>query len=327
MSWIEIKLRIAQEKIEDISGYLFAQGCEGIHITDEGINIYFSQFRWSDETRLALLDYIRDLVPSFNNRNLRIVAIADQDWNKNWKEFFKPVYLTDRVVVKPPWEKWRTKTGEIVITINPKMAFGTGQHESTQLVARSLADWQKAGMHVLDIGTGSGILAILAEKLGAEAVIAIDNDPLAIKNAHENARLNKSSGNIRFYIGQPENLQPSEYDIVMANINRNVLLRYAEVFPDFLKADGKLILSGIILSDESTILSAYEKAGFRLVKKNAAKEWLSMIFERRQSKSDRKDKMKKSASEMDSSTQNELPGSTPVTIANFIEWLKDENNH
>ena len=326
MSWIEIRLKIPAEKIEDISGYLFAQGCEGIHLTDEGITIYFSQFSWSDETRLALLDYIRHIVPAFSNRNMRIVAIADQDWNRNWKEFFKPVYLTDRVVVKPPWEKWRTKKGEIVIIINPKMAFGTGQHESTQLVARALDEWQKAGMHVLDIGTGSGILAILAEKLGAETVIAIDNDPLAIKNSHENARLNKSSGNIRFYLGQPENLQPSEYDIVMANINRNVLLRYVEIFPDFVKADGKLIVSGIILSDESAILGAYEKAGFRLLKKNAAKEWLSLIFERRQTKSKRRDRTEKAISAESRGEQKDLPDATPVTLTNFIEWLKDENN-
>ncbi len=281
MSWIELKLDLPYQKLELISGYLFAQGCEGINMTDDEILIYFSQFRWSEEIKLAILDYIQELVPGFGSRNIRQVSVSDRDWNKNWKDFFKPIRITRNFVVKPPWEDYHVRPGDIIVTINPQMAFGTGHHESTQLIAQSLEKYIKPGMRILDIGTGSGILAIFAEKLAAESVLAIDNDPVALKNAFENARLNNVSDNVKFFVAQPENLHPSEYDIVLANINLNVLLRYAELFPDFLNEGGKLILSGILRSDEKIMLKAFEKRGFHLLEKKSKKNWLSLVFELR----------------------------------------------
>jgi len=279
MSWIEIKMDLPPEKLELISGYLFAQGCEGINMTDDGILIYFSQFRWSSEIKLALSDYIHDFVPGFGSGNMKVISLSDKDWNKNWKNYFKPIHITNRLVVKPPWEEYQNSQGKIVLTINPQMAFGTGHHESTQLIAQCLEKYIKPGMHILDIGTGSGILALFAEKLAAESVIAIDNDPVALKNAFENAKLNNASGNVKFIVAQPENLNPSEYDIVMANINRNVLLRYVDLFPRFLNVGGKLMLSGILRSDENIMVNTFEKSGFRLLDKKAKKDWLSLMFE------------------------------------------------
>lgn len=284
MSWIEIRMDLPQEKLELISGYLFAQGCEGINMTENGILIYFSQHRWSSEIKLALLDYIQEFIPGFGTRNLRVISFADKDWNKNWKNFFRPIHITTRLVVKPPWEKYRSHPGEIVLTINPQMAFGTGHHESTQLIAQCLEKYVKPGMRILDLGTGSGILALFAEKFTAESVMAIDNDPVALKNAFENAKLNNASDIVKFFVAQPENLQPSEYDIVMANINRNVLLRYADLLPKFLNVGGILMLSGIILSDEPTMINAFNKSGFRLVEKTALKDWLSLMFELKEKK-------------------------------------------
>jgi len=289
MSWIEFKIDIPHEKMELISGYLFAQGCEGINITDDGILIYFSQFRWSEEIKLAILDYIQEFVPGFGSRNIKLVSISDKDWNKNWKKFFKPIHITGKFIVKPPWEEYQAHPGEIVLIINPQMAFGTGHHESTQLIAQFLQKYIKPGMHVLDIGTGSGILALFAEKLAAESVVAIDNDPVALKNAHENARLNNVTDNVKFYVAQPENLHPSEYDIVLANINRNVLLRYADLFPTFIKTGGKLILSGILRNDEKIMLNVFEKCGFQLLEKKTKKNWLSLVFDLRIKKDEEAD--------------------------------------
>jgi ribosomal protein L11 methyltransferase len=284
MSWIEIKLNIPQAKIEDISAYMFAQGCEGINITDNNILVYFSQFRWSGETKLALIDYIREFVPSFGPRDIQVVRFADQDWNNKWKENFKPIRISQRIVVKPSWETYEGTKDDITLTIDPQMAFGTGHHESTQLIIIAMEKWIKEGMDVLDAGTGSGILAIIAEKLGAGSVIAFDNDPVALKNAIENARLNGVSRNTQFFLASPEMLQPSEYDLVLANINRNVLLKYVEIFSELLKPDGKLIISGILLSDEPKMLQAYQKFGFTLVQKNALKDWLTLVFELRRKK-------------------------------------------
>jgi ribosomal protein L11 methyltransferase len=284
MSWIELKLNIPQKKMEDISAYLFAQGCEGINITDEDILIYFNQFRWSNEIKLALIDYIREFVPLFTPRDIHVVRFADQDWNKKWKEYFKPIRISQRIVVKPPWGTYRENRDDIIVTINPQMAFGTGHHESTQLMIAAMEKWVKEGMDILDVGTGSGILAIIADKLGAGSVMAFDNDPDALKNAFENAQLNGVPDKVRFFLASPEMLHSSEYDLVLANINRNVLIRYAELFSEFLKTDGKLIISGLLLSDEPKMLKEYQKAGFVLIQKKAIKGWLLLVLELRNKK-------------------------------------------
>ena len=278
MSWIEIKLNLSQTLLEEISGYLFAQGCEGINITEEGVLGYFSRYRWSDEIRLGIVHYIQDIIPSFSLRDMKIVKVSEQDWNKNWKAYFKPIHISSKVVVKPPWEEYRERSGEILLTINPQMAFGTGHHESTKLVIRALEKWIKPHMSLIDVGTGSGILAILADKLGADHVVAIDNDPVALKNAYENMQLNNTSDTVRFYLAQPEVLHQSEFDLVLANINRNVLIRYAEIFSGLLKNEGKCILSGLLRSDEKIITEIYQKAGFLLLEKNSLKDWLSLVF-------------------------------------------------
>lgn len=279
MSWIELKLNLPQSKLELISGYLFAHGCEGINVKDDEIVVYFSRHRWSDEVRLALVDYIKEFSPSFSSRDFKLLKVSDQDWNRNWKAFFKPIYVTSRIVIRPPWQDHLKRDGDIVITINPQMAFGTGHHESTKLMIMLMEKWIKDGMHVLDIGTGSGILSILSEKLGADSILAIDNDPVALKNAFENARLNATTNKVKFFLAQPENLHPSEYDLVLANINRNVLIRYAELFPEFIKEKGFLILSGILRTDEKTILDAYTKSGFNLVERKALKDWIALVLE------------------------------------------------
>ncbi len=279
MSWIEIKINIPLEKMESISAYLFAQGCEGVNITEKHAIVYFSQFRWSNEIKLALIDYIGEFVSPFSARDIQVVRFADQDWNKKWKEYFKPIRISNRIVITPSWETHRRNREDIVITIDPKMAFGTGHHESTQLMIAGMEKWVKKGMDVLDAGTGSGILAIIADKLGAESVMAFDNDPVALKNAFENAQLNSTSKNVKFYLANPEMLQPSEYDLILANINRNVLIKYADLFADLLKKEGKIMLSGLLLRDEPKMLQAFNQAGFVLVQKNAKKDWLLLTLE------------------------------------------------
>jgi ribosomal protein L11 methyltransferase len=279
MSWIEINLNIPQESLEAISGYLFAMGCEGINVTDKNVIIYFTQHRWSDEIKLGLLEFVGQIIPQFGMRDIQVKSLSDQDWLKNWKEYYKPIQVTSRIIIKPPWEKYQVQEGEHVITINPQMAFGTGNHESTQLMILALDELLKNGMQVLDVGSGSGILAFVCDKLGAELVLGIDHDINAIKNAGENARLNQSSANVRFVLGRLEQFHASEYDLVLANINARVLSNYADLFPQFMKLGSKLIISGILRSDETRMIDTFQKRNFKLIKKNAMKEWLALVFE------------------------------------------------
>jgi ribosomal protein L11 methyltransferase len=287
MSWLEIHLNIPQQKLEDttedissmVSAYLFAMGCEGVHLHEQDVIAYFSKYNWSEEIQKRLVEFISQIIPGFNRRYMQINSVSDYDWANNWKQYFKPLRISDTIVVLPPWEEYPFREEDLKIIINPQMAFGTGQHESTQLMITALIGKLKPGMRVLDVGTGSGILGIIADKLGAESVTAIDNDVAALKNAMENAALNKVSQGVHIGLASLEQLVPQEFDLVLANINRNVLLNYASRFPDFLKRGGKLILSGFLTVDDLIVVEQYRKHGFNLVSKHIKKEWLALIFE------------------------------------------------
>jgi len=278
MSWIELKLKIPETILEKISAYLFAMGCEGINVQKNSVIIYFSQLKWSDEISIAIRQYISHFVPGFSTKFVQVKAIKDKNWMEVWRAGFKQLRLTYRIIIKPPWDKYKGVPGEIVVTIDPKMAFGTGHHESTQLIIENMEKLIKPESSVLDIGTGSGILAILAEKLNAEKIMAIDNNPVSVKNAIENAIINECH-KIKLFTAPLELLEPEEFDLVFANINKNVLLHYAPYFSLFMRLNAKIVLSGILLSDEIKITDTFQKNGFNPVKKFAKKDWLSMIFE------------------------------------------------
>ena len=145
MAWIELKINITQSALEKISAYLFALGCEGINVFASEIIIYFSRYRWSEEIKKGMVEFIRQIIPDFSTRDIQIKRVANQDWNKNWKLHFRQIRIGNNIIVTPPWEKYHGKAGQSVITINPQMAFGTGHHESTQLVAMETEKLLKPG--------------------------------------------------------------------------------------------------------------------------------------------------------------------------------------
>ena len=278
MSWIELKLRIPEDILDKISAYLFAMGCEGMNVQKKSVIVYFSQLKWTNEIKTAIQQYIVHFIPGFSTNFIQIKSIKDKNWMELWRSSFKQLRLTYRIIIKPPWDTYQGVEGEIVVSIDPKMAFGTGHHESTQLIIENMEKLITPETSVLDVGTGSGILAILAEKLNAEKIMAIDNDPVAIKNAIENAKANECQ-RIKFFNAPLELMEPEEFDLVFANINRNVLLNYAPYFQLFMRLNAKIILSGILLSDEMVITDIFQKNGFKPIKKFSKKDWLSIIFE------------------------------------------------
>jgi len=278
MSWIELKLRIPEEILEKISAYLFAMGCEGMNVQKKSVVVYFSKLKWTNEISTAIQQYIGHFVPGFSTKFIRIKSIKDKNWMEIWRAGFKQLRLTYKIIIKPPWDNYKGVPGEIVVSIDPKMAFGTGHHESTQLIIENMEKLIGPETSVLDVGTGSGILAFLAEKLNAEKIMAIDNDPVAIKNAIENAKANDCT-RLKLFNAPLELMEPEEFDLVLANINRNVLLNYAPYFKLFMRIKAKIILSGILLSDEITVTDTFQNNGFKPIKKFAKKDWLSIIFE------------------------------------------------
>ena len=278
MSWIELKLRIPESILEKISAYLFAMGCEGMNVHKNSVIIYFSQLKWTDEIKSAIMQYIGHFVPVFSEKFFKIKSVKDENWEEIWRSSFNRIRLTHKIIIKPQWDHYKGLTGEIVITIDPKMAFGTGHHESTQLILENMEKLIHSDTSVFDIGTGSGILSILAEKLGAEKIMAIDNDPTAVKIARENMLVNHCN-KIKLFASALEFMEPEEFDLILANINKNVLLHYAPYFSLYMKLNSKIVLSGILLSDEVIITDTFQKNGFKQVKKYAKRNWLSIIFE------------------------------------------------
>ncbi len=277
--WLEIIIKIDPENLETVSNYIFALGCDGIHEQTSDIVVYFRMEQWSNEKLIALRDYLQKTVTGFNRAAFEIKDVQDRDWNESWKESFKPFRVGDRIVIVPDWEKYEAGPDEIKIVIAPKMAFGTGHHETTRLMMGLLTRYVRQDMRALDAGTGSGILAILAAKLGASAVVAFDTDPLAVENTRENCALNNVTDTIDCFEGTIEAVKAKKFDLICANINRNVLTELAGKFKGLLRNDGLILLSGLLVTDEMEILHHYQKADWRMLHSERENEWLALVFE------------------------------------------------
>ena len=273
-----MNVEIDPSLLDVLSNDIFSLGADGLEEADDLVKIYFQNQQW-DESKLNLLvETISKYKPGFNHSNIQTNNIPLQDWTESWKENFKLFNLTENIIIKPDWDEYQPQNGEIVITISPKMAFGTGHHETTQLVMMMLQKYLKNGHRVLDAGTGSGILAILAAQLGAVEITAFDNDPIAIENTKENFSLNNIDIKYDIVCGVLDDIEKSEYDIIVANIDRSVLLDLPERIVDYIKPGGTLILSGLLSRDEDKILNAYEEFNWQVIEKEQKGAWLVLVL-------------------------------------------------
>ncbi|MGD9897751.1 MAG: 50S ribosomal protein L11 methyltransferase [Calditrichaceae bacterium] len=279
--WLEIKIYLNPENLEWLSPYLFALGSEGIFERENDFFVYFKTGEWNQEKFYLLKQYLAESSPEHGETNIETLDLPDEDWNEAWKESFKTFHLGENIVVKPDWDSYSPNPGETVITIAPKMAFGTGHHETTQLILMMLEKYLRADQSLLDAGTGSGILAIYGAMLGANPVVAFDNDHVATENTLENAGLNGVSEKITCFTGELIDAGKDRFDMIVANINRNVLLDLASGFFGFLKPGGKLILSGLLIVDEDVIMDAYRKNGWTMIHKEQRKEWMALVLDRK----------------------------------------------
>jgi ribosomal protein L11 methyltransferase len=289
---MELSLLVPQEYQEAISNFLMEQGATGIVETEEipgaGLKAYFLRDGKEKKVVRALHQYLRSLerlslqkVPFSIDTSL----VPEQDWGENWKRFFRPLCVGSRFVVFPPWERPVLKRGQIPIEITPGMAFGTGTHATTQLCIQVLENRVKRkGLSVLDMGTGSGILAIVAAKLGAQEVWAIDIDEVAIEGARENTEKNGVKGIVRIRKGGIGRVRKS-FDVIVANIDLKSLMRLRMPLLRHLKGDGFLILSGILREQEESIRRYYlETKVLRLLGVDHQEEWACLTLKKRKEK-------------------------------------------
>ncbi len=216
-----------------------------------------------------------------SHTQIETTSIPEQDWSENWKRFFKPVQVTSRFVVKPPWSKIRLKKDQIPINIHPGMAFGTGTHATTKLCMKALErGLQRKGLSVLDVGTGSGILSIAAAQLGAGEVWGLDIDGAAVENARENVKRNSVSDIVKIRKGRIGDIQ-KRFDVMVANIDLKSLKRMRWPLLHHLKSQGFLILSGILEGEGERLRQHYLETGhFQWARVTHEEGWACLILKK-----------------------------------------------
>lgn len=231
-----------------------------------------------------LLEYTGHLRARFSELGISATLLTEgmreEDWSESWKQYYKPIPL-GKVTIVPAWEDYTAKDGEVVIKMDPGMAFGTGTHETTRLVMKMMQDEIVGGERVLDVGTGSGILSICASKLGARSCYAYDIDPVAVNVARENA-LRDGCDNIT--VGVSDLLRgvdkSEKYDFAVANIVADIIIRMLPDIDGYLTDAAPLILSGIISQYRDKVVSAAESLGWSLVREERENDWVALMVKK-----------------------------------------------
>jgi len=265
----------SSESTEILYALLDQYNYDGINEENETIMAYIPVEKFS----MNDLDDIRTFMKKVGcHLNWELKNVTEKNWNLIWERNFKPVIIRDKCVVRAPFHGDFPKI-PIELIIEPKMSFGTGHHQTTRLMIEQMLDFDFKDKTVLDMGCGTGILSILASKLGAAQVIALDIDKWSYANILENIQRN-SVQNIQVLHGGSENLPEKKFDIVLANINLNVLLEQMKDYSLITKKGGSLFLSGILHEDRQTIRSVAEQNLFELEKNYLLDGWLMMLFKR-----------------------------------------------
>ncbi|MFZ1517553.1 MAG: 50S ribosomal protein L11 methyltransferase [Ignavibacteriaceae bacterium] len=206
--------------------------------------------------------------------------IVEKNWNEEWEKSREVVHVSEKIVIKPTFKEYETKANEIVLTLDPKMSFGTGDHQTTRICLMFIEKCLKPGMKVLDAGSGTAILGIAAAKLGAEKVIAFDIDEWCYDNGIENTQLNKVVDKVEIRKCELMDIKENDFDMIIANIQKNILLELAEGFKLRIKSDGILILSGLLEMDREAIVSRYSEFGFKEIDFLKIDEWIGIVFKK-----------------------------------------------
>lgn len=204
--------------------------------------------------------------------------IVEKNWNEEWEKSREVVYVTEKIVIKPTFKDYEPKSGEIVLTLDPKMSFGTGDHQTTKICLKFIEKYIKPGMKVLDAGSGTAILGIAAAKLDAGKVIAFDIDDWCYENGIENTQLNNVFDKVEIKKCELKDIEENNFNLIIANIQKNILLELAKGFKSRINSGGILILSGLLEMDKDAIVSKYSEVGFIEIDYLKMDDWIGIVF-------------------------------------------------
>lgn len=264
------KTGLTTEEVDILMAFMLDAGFESFAEDDKYIRAYIPGDLKND---------IPALMKSVSPGNVKEIIytvniIAEKNWNEQWEKNFTPIVVENRILVKAPFHN--IPDLEYTINIEPKMSFGTGHHETTRLMLREMLHIEITGKEVLDMGCGTGVLGIAAKLMGASYVLAVDNDDWAFQNAGENYQRNNISQPYDVYPGDCSALEGHTFHLILANINRNVLLNDMPEYKKALKEKGILILSGILSTDKEVILKRASELGFNFVSSFYENNWISL---------------------------------------------------
>ncbi len=275
MNYLELHLSLSPDYADILIAELAELGFDSFVETDEGVNAYIIESDFSEEAVQALIAKYADQTAIA----YEVSSLEKRNWNAEWERDYEPIEVASQVRVRASFHE-KDARFRYDIVINPKMSFGTGHHETTAMMLEQQLALDFAGKTVLDVGSGTGILAILAAKMGASAVVAFDIEEWAVENARENAELNQCP-QITVFQGTIEDVDPGNtYDIIVANINRNVLLAEIPTYTDFLVSNGYLVVSGFYENDAIDIRQKATETGLSFVTSMMNQEWTSLLFQK-----------------------------------------------
>jgi ribosomal protein L11 methyltransferase len=273
MDYFELSLSVEADYSEILMAELAEIGFDSFIETDEGLQAYVLESEFQERKLKELMENYADKTPL----SYSLKKIEKQNWNKEWESNFSPIEVLDKVYIRATFHEPAAEIFEHEIIITPKMSFGTGHHETTSQMMELQLEIDHKQKSILDVGTGTGILAILAAKLGAAKIHAFDIDEWSVENTLENIQLN-GTDLVTIELGTIDSQKPEVYDIVLANINRNILLEEIPKYATFTK--DYLLLSGFYEHDIADIQQKAENNGLKKIKHISKNNWAAVVFKK-----------------------------------------------